>query len=298
MLVCPECRQAGVGFDAPRCEHCGWQAPQDGEILDLVSGQDRRSALFSAYADLYDEIAGDDLASPIQDDALLDLEAQKLVRSLRPLEGQAVCDIGVGRGMIFNRLLEAKPRLLVGLDLARAYLERLSTNHPNVRLVRANAENLPFREEFDVIVASDVMEHVLNVADFLGSTVDALRPGGRLLVKVPFRENISQYRQTDGCPYPMVHLRTFDRPLLLQTLEDAGLGIDSVRYSGFYNGRWQPPLARLRRTSRAVGKLVERRYGKDPGPNRMQPRLARLLIRPVVISVVASKPTPDGQRVA
>ena len=27
-----------------------------------------------------------------------------------------------------------------------------------------------------MIVASDVMEHVLNVADFLGSTVDALRP--------------------------------------------------------------------------------------------------------------------------
>ena len=101
--------------------------------------------------------------------------------------------------------------------------------------MRANAENLPFRAELDAIVASDVLEHVLNPADFLQSALEALVPGGRLLVKVPYRENISQYRRSDGCPYPMVHLRTFDRTLLRQALEDTGLRPERFSYSGFYS---------------------------------------------------------------
>lgn len=290
MPLCPECRQGPIGFDEPECGECGRRTPAADGILDLVSEQDRASALFTAYAELYDQIAHDDLASPIQGDELLDLEAQRLVESLGPLAGRAVCDIGVGRGLIFNRLLAAGPRLLVGVDLARAYLERLGPSDPRVKLVQANAETLPFHEEFDVIVPSDVMEHVFNAADFLGGAVDALKPGGLLLVKVPYRENISQYRRTDGCPYPMVHLRTFDRTPLLQALEDAGLSVESVGYSGFYTSRWHPRLARLRRTAWVLGRLIELRYGTDPGPNRMDPRLARLLMRPVVISVLARKP--------
>ena len=289
MPLCPDCRQGPIGFDEPSCTKCGWQAPEADGILNLITEQDRASALFTAYASLYDRIAQDDLASPIQGDELLDLEAQRLVKSLGPFAGQDVCDIGVGRGLIFNRLLAAGPRLLVGVDLARAYLERLGTVDPRVRLVQANAETLSFREEFDVIVASDVMEHVFNVADFLGSAVDALKPGGRLLVKVPYRENISQYRRTDGCPYPMVHLRTFDRTLLLQTLEDAGLSVEEVSFSGFYTSRWHPRMAACGDTW-VLGRLIELRYGANPGPNRMDPRLARLLMRPVVISVLARKP--------
>ena len=65
---------------------------------------------------------------------------------------------------------------------------------------------------------------MLNPADFLESAVGALVPGGRLLVKVPYREDISQYRRAAGCPYEMVHLRTFDRPLLRKALRDAGFG--------------------------------------------------------------------------
>jgi hypothetical protein len=149
-----------------------------------------------------------------------------------------------------------------------------------------------------VIIASDVLEHVLNVADFLGSAVDALKPGGKLLVKVPYRENLSQYRRSSGCPYPMVHLRTFDRSLLRQTLKDAGLRVEGVRYSGFYSSRWQPPLSRLPRTGALIGGLIDRRYGKNPGPNRMNPRVARLLMRPVVISAVAVKAPRGGRQSA
>jgi SAM-dependent methyltransferase len=291
--LCPDCRRGRVEFHAPNCDSCGWVGETlDGGVVDFVGTRDRDSALFQSYTGLYERIANDDIDEPIQGDELLNVEAEKLLETLRPLAGAAVCDVGVGRGLIFERLLAERPRLLVGVDLAVPYLNRLRAGHANVRLVRANAESLPFREELDVIVASDVLEHVLNPADFLDSAVTALSPGGRLLVKVPYREDLSQYRRSAGCPYEMVHLRTFDRPLLRKALEDAGLRVERFTYSGFYTGRWQWPIARLPKAGGVVDLLLRRRFGENPGPNRIHPRVGRLLMQPVVITAIARKPRP------
>jgi len=288
--ICPRCRAAEVEFDATGCDRCGWRSQGAEGIPDFLSDEDRDGGVFGEYAALYERIATDDLESPIQGDPLLDLEAGRLLAALGPVAGSAVCDVGIGRGFLFDRLRAQRPRLLVGVDLAWPYLRRVDAGDPMIRLVRANAENLPFREELDAIVASDVLEHVLNPADFLHSAVEALVPGGRLLVKVPYRENISQYRRSQGCPYPMVHLRTFDRPLLRQALEDAGLRTERFSYSGFYLDRWHPAIARLPALPGLLKRQLRRRYGDDPGTNRMSPRLARLAIRPVVITALARKP--------
>jgi SAM-dependent methyltransferase len=258
-------------------------------IPELLAERDRNGGVFGEYAALYERIAADDLESPIQGDPLLDLEAERLLDALGPLRGKAVCDVGIGRGLLLERLRAAGARTVVGVDLAWPYLRRVAAGD-SVRLVRANAENLPFREELDVIVASDVLEHVLNPADFLQSALEALVPGGRLVVKVPYRENISQYRRSQGCPYPMVHLRTFDRSLLRQALEDAGLRTERFTYSGFYLDRWNPVVARIPALRGFLKRQLKQRYGDDPGTNRMHPRLARLAIRPVVITAVAHKP--------
>jgi len=263
-------------------------AERDG-IRDFIAPRDREAPLFTAYTDLYQRIADDDLDAPIQGIELLDMEAERLMGAVGPIRGLSVCDVGVGQGRVFERLRSAEPGLLVGIDLAATYLLRLRSKSPDVRLILANAENLPFRQELDLIVASDVLEHVLNPADFLGSAVEALTPGGRLVVKVPYRENLSQYRSWGECPYAVVHLRTFDRSLLRQILEDAGFTVERFSYSGFYAGRWHAALSRFPRVADAMGTLLTLRYGENPGPNRIRPRLGRLLMKPVVITAIASK---------
>lgn len=289
MPLCPQCRDAEVDFDAPNCPVCRWAGAQEDSIVDFIAPSDREAPLFRAYMDLYAQIAQDDLASPIQGNQLLDMEAEHLLAAIGDVRGLAVCDVGVGQGRMFERLRSEAPRLLVGVDLAPAYLRRLASDGADVRLVLANAENLPFREELDLVVASDVLEHVLNPADFLGSAAESLKPGGRLIVKVPYRENLSQYRRSSGCPYPMVHLRSFDRSVLTQALEDVGLQIESTHFSGFYAGRWQTWLSRLPRTGDVIGTLLTRRYGENPGPNRIPRPLGRLLMKPVVITTVARR---------
>jgi hypothetical protein len=124
MPICPRCRAAEVGFRAPSCAACGWRGAEVDGIPDFVADEDRANGVFQAYTDLYERIAEDDIDAPIQGDDLLGLEAERLLAALGPVAGQAVCDVGIGRGFLFDRLRQAGPRLLVGVDLALAYLRR------------------------------------------------------------------------------------------------------------------------------------------------------------------------------
>ncbi len=51
--------------------------------------------------------------------------------------------------------------------------------------VEANVEQLAFVEEFDVVVAGELIEHVYNAGLFLDSAWRALKPGGQLILTTP-----------------------------------------------------------------------------------------------------------------
>lgn len=291
MPICPECRDAAVEHGPGTCPACGWERGTVGTIPDFLSRQDHESGLLSAYRELYDDIAADDLENSIQSPARLRAEAERTLAELGPIEGKDVCEVGVGQGALVRLMLEHGPRSVTGLDLASAYVQRLESDDPRLHLLLANAENLPFREELDAMVVSDVLEHVLNPADLLGGCAEALRPGGRLLVKVPYREDLSQYRTHGGtCPYPMVHLRMFDRPLLRKAVEDAGLKVDSFSYGGFYPGRLRPLVAPIAPIRSLFSRVLLRRFSGDGSElDRIDPRLGRALIPPVTISAVAHR---------
>jgi hypothetical protein len=64
-----------------------------------------------------------------------------------------------------------------------------------------------------------------------------------------------------------------------------------MTYSGFYAGRWHPGIKRLPLVPVGLTMALERRYGKNPGTNRIHPRVGRLLMRPAAITALARKPS-------
>lgn len=293
MPICPECRGSRLAYDDDGCAVCAWKLTIEDGTPVFLSDRDRQSPIFTAYTDLYEQIARDDLQQSIQAQEVLESEALHLLDSVGEVHGRDICEVGVGQGVLFRKLAELGPRSLVGVEVARAYLQRLAVDEGH-RVVRANAEYLPFREEFDLVVASDVLEHVLNPADLLETARQALRPGGRLVLKVPHREDLTQYRTVNGYPYRFVHLRTFDRPLLVEMLENFGFEVHSVRYSGFYVGRWQRLIAAWPFLTRCVQWTLERRFPSSSEMQRIDPRLGRLLMRPVTVIVVGSRAAHTG----
>ena len=68
----------------------------------------------------------------------------------------------------------------MAVDITLEYFKQFELENQVTPLL-ANGENLPFREEFDIITNTDVLEHVFNVGSFLISIYEALKPNGRAM---------------------------------------------------------------------------------------------------------------------
>lgn len=117
---------------------------------------------------------------------------QLLPRSIRNAQ---VLDAGCGDGYILQETAKrwrAEGARFFGMDIsfyktARAR-ERLGASaHINV----ANLERTPFADNtFDVIVCTEVLEHLLNVQPGIAELRRILKPGGRLLLSTPSRHPV------------------------------------------------------------------------------------------------------------
>jgi SAM-dependent methyltransferase len=287
-FLCPECRQSELAVGSLSCLRCAWEGEELDGIPVLLSARDRDSALFSRYLTNYDEIAGDDLKQGIQEEGLQRFFNQRLLEYLGPVAGQRVCDVGLGKGIVFDALRTAGVRWLVGVDIAKPYLERF-VGLDRAHVVLANAENLPFRDTFDVVIATDILEHVINVGDFLLSIRQSLVAGGRLLLRVPYKDDMLQYARLNGCEYEMVHLRNFAEDNLTDLLRRTGFIVEELRYDGFYASRARPWLGRTRLGRRLLHEFGERIVGGSQQLEQFDGRFGRWLMDPLVITAVARR---------
>ncbi len=110
---------------------------------------------------------------------------------LRPFRGQKLLDYGCGDGTLIALLHEADaaPALAVGADLderqigdCRARLGSL----PGTRFERiADLDRADHRGAYDVVVCTEVLEHVVDVDPIIAALHTMLRENGTLIVSVP-----------------------------------------------------------------------------------------------------------------
>lgn len=107
-----------------------------------------------------------------------DVRLTAVLRSLEPIQGLRILDLGCGKGRFSDRL-EAAGACVTGLDLS----VRMLSESPQRDKVRGSASRLPFATaSFDAIVAVEVFEHLPAIDATLREAARVLRPGGRLAV--------------------------------------------------------------------------------------------------------------------
>jgi SAM-dependent methyltransferase len=115
-----------------------------------------------------------------------DLQAASIWRDLTgPLsmaDGTLV-DVGCG-AQPYRRLLPAKARY-VGLDTASA-ADDFGYGVPDVRVIAEDGAWPVGDGEADIVLATETLEHVPDPAAFVTEAQRVLRPGGRLILTVPF----------------------------------------------------------------------------------------------------------------
>ena len=95
-------------------------------------------------------------------------------------------EIGCGTGFVLSGIREAYPALtLSGSEVFSAGLDFAARRLPDVELFQMDARRIPLREEFDVIGAFDVLEHIEDDELVLAQMHGACRRGGGIILTVP-----------------------------------------------------------------------------------------------------------------
>lgn len=127
--------------------------------------------------------------------------------------------IAVGADLKYDDLTEAAGRLKLH--------DRLGEHGGGVwALAAADVTGLPFKDDdFDLVVCSEVLEHIENHLQAIREIVRVLKPGRNLVVSVPryWPERICWAISTDYHRVEGGHLRIFKADPLITDLQSAGL---------------------------------------------------------------------------
>ena len=138
-----------------------------------------------------------------------------VANGIRP--GEAILDFGAGNGEYANRFT------LGSVDAAEIDPDLL----PLIKQpVYTDISQLP--KTYDLIYTINVLEHIEHHGEIVKELVKNLKPGGRLKVFVPARQEI--FSNMDD---HVGHYRRYDKKLVRQILEDAGLQVTDCRYYDF-----------------------------------------------------------------
>ena len=125
---------------------------------------------YDGVADDYERIHAPRLAEPARD----------LVGLAGVAAGDRVLDVGTGTGVAAGEALTAGADV-VGVDHSIGMLRTARRSRPQVRVVGAEAIDLPFRAGvFDVVLGNFVLAHFTKVDTALFDLLRVLRPRGRL----------------------------------------------------------------------------------------------------------------------
>lgn len=212
MKVCVACSARFEGADWT-CPECGYAPARNGflrfvddatldtfpdESFDHLPEQEERSFWFSGRNRLIDWA----------------------LRRYFP-EAGSFFELGCGTGVVLAALHATRPELeLAGGEPFAAGLEVARRRLPDVPLYQLDGRRLPFAEEFDVVGAFDVLEHVDEDEEVLAQMHQATRPGGGILVSVP--QHPWLWSAVDD--YSM-HRRRYTSQQLVERVERAGFRV-------------------------------------------------------------------------
>jgi 2-polyprenyl-3-methyl-5-hydroxy-6-metoxy-1,4-benzoquinol methylase len=148
--------------------------------------------------------------------------------------GTRVLDIGCGNGATCGFFIE-KGCEVVGIDLSESGIDIARQAHPKGRfeILGAGEDTLAQLKEapFDLVVSTEVVEHLYSPRPYAKACVEALKPGGKFVCTTPYHgylKNLvlSLANKWDTHANPLWdggHIKLWSRASLSTLLTEAGL---------------------------------------------------------------------------
>jgi SAM-dependent methyltransferase len=153
-----------------------------------------------------------------------------------------VLDVACGSGVHGAEMKRLFDHRVVGVDLSAVSIEKAKTRLAEAYVADITQPELypKFgRSQFDIVVLSDILEHIMDPLDVLGRHLRFLAPGGHVLISLPniaiwnvrFGLLFGRFDYQDTGTLDRTHMRCFTRRSLREFLAEAGLQVRGSRIS-------------------------------------------------------------------
>jgi SAM-dependent methyltransferase len=140
---------------------------------------------------------------------------------------QSFLEVGCGTGYVLSGVSKRFPRsTLYGSEIFIAGLGFAAARLPSTKFMQMDARSIPFENEFDVIGAFDVLEHIKEDGEVLTQICAALKPEGLMLLTVP--QHAWLWSSIDEYAF---HVRRYAAADLHQKIEASGFRL--IRSTSF-----------------------------------------------------------------
>lgn len=129
-------------------------------------------------------------------------------------------EIGCGTGDFIQHIVENENLVITGSEIYLKGLQYAKKNLPNVDFIQFDVSQGGVGEEFDLIVAFDVIEHIENDVAAISNINKMLDKGGRVIITVP--QHMFLWSNLDEI---VKHKRRYSRRELVAKLQENGFDI-------------------------------------------------------------------------
>ena len=166
-------------------------------------------------------------------------------------ESGTMLDVGCGEGRHIFGIMQNYPEMkCIGLDMDDDSLLKAeegyeffeSISNAGAEFLKGSAYSLPFQNNsLDLVVCSEVLEHLHQYNDAVKEIHRVLKPGGKFYASVPasWPEKICWALSKDYQNQPGGHLRIFNQSKLVSEISDAGFKfLSSDRFHSIHAPYW------------------------------------------------------------
>jgi 2-polyprenyl-3-methyl-5-hydroxy-6-metoxy-1,4-benzoquinol methylase len=171
-------------------------------------------------------------------------------------EVKNILDVGCGYGLLSKELKKTYPKLeLYGIENAKEasqssqkILKLLQCSIEDMGLIKSNLK----KQKFDIIIFSDVLEHLYDPVGIIKSYQSLLKQDGTIIITVPNIANIfsriallfGYFNYSETGVMDKTHIRFFNRKNLKYLAKESNLKIVSEKYDSIIV-RWFVPLIKI-----------------------------------------------------
>ena len=212
MKLCLNCH-SHIHTQNWHCSQCNYQPKTDKGILKLILDSAKKGAGFDAT--YFPELA------KLEDENFwFQARNALIIWALKKHfpNANSFLEIGCGTGFVLSGIAHSLPNIKIyGSELFIEGLDFASQRLPSAEFFQMDARNIPFKEEFDVIGAFDVIEHIEEDVEVLKQMYEAVCPGGGILLTVPIHRWL--WSAQDEYAH---HVRRYQIKELRKKVEQAG----------------------------------------------------------------------------